>query len=124
MRETMKRGLWIAWVTAILSLADGGDAASAQEFLSGHEDLPLLAGLVQDRDSVTVFDSPQGRVIETYAQTPESSAAVLDAYAAALPQLGWKRKSSSTFVRDGERLTFDVVSKAGPTVVRILITAD
>lgn len=98
--------------------------AQAQEYLSGHEDLPLLAGLTQDRDSVMVFDTPQGRVVETFAQTPESGAKVLSAYAETLPQMGWTRKTPTRFERGAEALVFEVVSKGPPTVVRILLTSD
>jgi len=116
---------WIrtALLATGLALAAAGPARAA-EFLSGHEDLPLLAGLTQDRDSVMVFDTPQGRVVETFAQTQQSSARVLTAYAEALPQMGWTKKSAAKFVRDGETLTFEVVSKGPPTVIRILLTAD
>ncbi len=98
--------------------------AWAQEYLSGHEDLPLLAGLHQDPDSVTVFDTPQGRIVETFAQTPEPAQAVFAAYAEALPQMGWTRRSPSRYVRGAETLVFEVVGKGSPTVVRILLTSD
>lgn len=98
--------------------------AAAQTYLSGHEDLPLLAGLAQDRDSVMVFDTPQGRVVETFAQTRESGDAVLKAYAASLPQMGWTRKSGGRYERGAESLVFEVVSEGPPTVVRILLTSD
>ena len=49
---------------------------------------------------------------------------MLAAYAEALPQMGWTKKSAAKFVRDGETLTFEVVSKGPPTVIRILITSD
>jgi len=117
--------IWIrtALLAAGLALAAAAPARAAG-FLTGHEDLPLLAGLTQDRDSVMVFDTPQGRVVETFAQTPQSAATVLAAYAETLPQLGWSKKTSAKFVRDGETLTFEVVSKGPPTVIRILITSD
>ncbi len=104
-------------------IAAAGDARAA-DYLKGHEDLPLLAGLVQDRDSVMVFDTPQGRVVETYAQTQKTKADVLAAYAEALPQMGWTKKSAGKFVRDGETLVFEVVQKGPPLVMRILMTAD
>lgn len=98
--------------------------AFAQEYLSGHEDLPLLAGLHQDPDSVTVFDAPQGRIVETFAQTPQSAQAVFAAYAETLPQMGWAREAPARYVRGAETLTFEVVGKGSPTVVRILLTSD
>jgi hypothetical protein len=98
--------------------------ALAQEYLSGHEDLPLLAGLHQDPDSVTVFDAPQGRIVETFAQTREPAKAVLAAYAETLPQMGWTRQSPARYVRGAETLVFEVVDAGPPTVVRILLTSD
>lgn len=98
--------------------------ATAQEYLSGHEDLPLLAGLHQDPDSVTVFDAPQGRIVETFAQTQQSAEAVFSAYAATLPQMGWTRETRARYVRGAETLVLEVVGKGSPTVVRILLTSD
>lgn len=123
----MRNGwLWsVRTVAVALALGFAPAAhAQAQAYLSGHEDLPLLAGLTQDRDSVMVFDTPQGRVVETFAQTPESGQAVLSAYAETLPQMGWTRKSPTRFERGAEALVFEVVSKGPPTVVRILLTSD
>lgn len=124
----MRNG-WLCGMRAVVVLAGvlgfaGAALAQAPEYLSGHEDLPLLAGLTQDRDSVMVFDTPQGRVVETFAQTPESGAKVLSAYAETLPQMGWTRKSQTRYERGAEALVFEVVSKGPPTVVRILLTSD
>jgi hypothetical protein len=111
-----------AFFAAALLAAAG--QVQAADYLEGHEDLPLLAGLVQDRDSVMVFDTPQGRIVETFAQTRESRETVLAAYAEALPQMGWTRKAPGKFVRDGETLVFEVTAKGPPLVFRILMTAD
>jgi len=100
------------------------EAKAENTFLVGHEDLPLLAGLVQDPDSVLVFDTPRGRVIEAYAQTNTPASAVLRAYSDALPQLGWSKVGPGEFKRDGETLLFDVVPDKATTVIRIQVTAD
>ncbi len=112
-----------AWTLAAV-VAGASGLASAAEYLKGHEDLPLLAGLTQDRDSVMVFDTPRGRVVEAFAQTPESETRVFAAYAEALPQMGWTKKAPGKFVRDGETLVFEVVAKGPPLVLCILLTAD
>jgi len=98
--------------------------ARAQGFLVGHEDLPLLAGLVQTADSMMVYDVPQGRVVEAFAQTESGASKVFKAYGDALPQMGWKAKSPRKFVRKDETLTFEVISEGHPTVIRILLTSD
>ncbi len=113
--------LWVVWSALILFQAT---PAFAQGYFSGHEDLPLLAGLTQDPESVMVFDTPQGRVVETFAQTSEPAVRVLAAYAEALPQMGWTKKAEGRFVRDGETLVFEAVAKGPPTVLRVLLTAD
>ncbi|MBN2752864.1 MAG: hypothetical protein JXQ84_09170 [Rhodospirillaceae bacterium] len=123
MHKTAKKALRATAIVMMLALAVPS-AAFAQAFLRGHEDLPLLAGLTQDRDSVMVFDTPQGRVVEAFAQTPEPATKVLAAYASALPQMGWSKVSAEKFVRNSEILTFEVVAKGPPTVIRILLTAD
>ncbi len=98
--------------------------AQAQDFLNGHEDLPLLSGLVQDPASTLVFDTPRGRVVETYAQSESAAADILKAYDTTLPQMGWQTDGNHRFVRDKETLTFEVISPKHPTVLRILLTSD
>lgn len=114
---------WVRGAAVALALL-GATPALAQQYLSGHEDLPLLAGLHQDPDSVTVFDTPQGRIVETFAQTSQPAKAVFAAYAETLPQMGWTRKSQTRFERGAETLSFEVVGNGSPTVLRILLTSD
>jgi len=81
-------------------------AAWAQDnrFVAGFEDLPLMPGLEQGKDSGTVFDSPAGRVIEAYAEGSVAAADVDAFYAETLPQLGWRRMSERRYRREGEIL--------------------
>jgi hypothetical protein len=113
-----------AWTLAAV-VAGGSGLASAAEYLKGHEDLPLLAGLAQDRDSVMVFDTPRGRVVEAVAQTRNPKPGSVPAGAMPRRCRRWlDKKAAGKFVRDGETLVFEVVAKGPPLVLRILLTAD
>lgn len=94
-------------------------------FVAGFEDLPLMPGLTQEADSVTVFESPYGRLAESWASGHPSQvgrAAVLAFYGATLPQLGWRRSGETTFLRDGEELTLDIAERGNVLVVRFHVS--
>ncbi len=86
--------------------------AWADGFLSGSDDVPLAPGLTEITGSGLVFDTPQGRIVEAYAQGPVASAAVLGFYAQALPQLGWTRQSDGRYRRDDEILGIEVTAES------------
>lgn len=100
--------------------AFAGGASSA--FLAGFDDLPLMPALRQDSDRVTVFESPYGRIAESYASGATTRAAVLEFYAATLPQLGWVRSGETTFRREEEELTLDVTESGGGVTVRFHVS--
>ena len=97
----------IALVAAFLFLAVP-PAASAADFLSGTEDVPLMAGLVEQGDGAVVFDTADGRIVEVTTTGTPSPAAVRAFYAETLPQLGWHAEKGDTWQREDEelRLTF------------------
>ena len=66
--------------------AAGGSATGG--FVTGIEDVPLMAGLVDRPDAALVFDKPSGRIVEAYATSASSRAEVVAFYAETLPELG------------------------------------
>lgn len=100
------------------AFADGVQA----EFLAGFDDLPLMPALRQNSEGVTVFESPYGRIAESYASGATTRAAVLEFYAATLPQLGWARTGETTFRREEEELTLDVTENGDGVTVRFHVS--
>lgn len=101
--------------------------ANAQEltFLSGIDDLPLMPGLQEDTDLTLVFDSAEGRFVETYATGNMTPLAVSEFYRLGLPQLGWLHDGIATFQRDGEILVILPASSTnddGTTTVRFALS--
>jgi len=86
------------------------------------EDLPLMQGMSERPDDTTVFDNPNGRIIEFSTQTSESTAAVKDFYAQTLPPLGWKAADATHFVREKEELKLDFNKKGDATIVHFSVT--
>jgi hypothetical protein len=110
-----------AFLAALLVFAALAGPARAQgAFVAGIEDLPLMPGLTAQGDA-SVFDAPQGRVVEATAQGPHARAAVLEFYARALPQLGWRAEGEGRFAREGERLIIEFPASQGATLVRFFL---
>lgn len=107
-----------------LMLAFGAHAARAADgaaFVSVIDDLPLMAGLQEVGEGVE-FTTGQGRIVEATATARPgadvSERAVLDFYAATLPQLGWRKSGAAQFAREGEVLELLFGTSAGRLTVR------
>ena len=57
-------------------------------FIEQVTDLPLMPGLSELRGAGVVFDKPDGRIVEAYAEGGVDREAVLDFYYNTLPELG------------------------------------
>lgn len=88
-------------------------------FVEGFEDLPLAPGLVSVPEAGIGFDKPTGRIIVAYARGAVTKAAVEDFYSTTLPQLGWTAESGGGgYLREGERLTIEILGPDGAVIVR------
>lgn len=108
--------------------------AVSTEFLRYVEDLPLASGLVEDTSAITVFDKPNGRIVETRASGRLSSVAgVMTFYRETLPQLGWMDTAPASasraarvvklrFVRAREMLSLSIAKDNGGVTVQFAIT--
>jgi hypothetical protein len=119
MKDAMRRLATIAFALLLLALP-----ATAQQFVDGIDDLPLMAELTRAGDA-TVFDAAQGRVVEALAEGPVTRAAVLAFYARTLPQLGWRSEAEGRFAREGEKLVLEFPpARAGATLVRFFLSPE
>jgi hypothetical protein len=91
--------------------------ASAEEFVAGTEDVPLIPGLKPVAGSALVFDKPEGRIVEAQAQGTLTRAKVQGFYLTSLPQLGWKKIGADRWQRDAERLMLDFHGEDGHLTV-------
>ncbi len=98
----------------------GSDAAGG--FVTGVEDLPLIAGLIEDADAGLVFDKPSGRIVEAYAAGALARADVVAFYAQTLPELGWRHVDELAFVREGEALHIVIAGDDGAITVRFSLS--
>ena len=89
-------------------------------FSSVIENLPLMHGFSEDKDSAVIFESPGGRIIETSAVGKGVWIDISGFYKKSLPELGWKTKSSTSYIREGELLNLELVEKDSEGKVRIL----
>jgi hypothetical protein len=120
---TSVRRRWKAGALAfLLTVAMAATGAADTAFVSGIDDLPLMAGLVEEQGAALVFDSPSGRVVETEASGPLSRAEVMAFYATTLPELGWRRQGEAVFTRDRETLTLELAERPGGVVVRFVLS--
>jgi hypothetical protein len=94
-------------------------AGAADGYVSGFEDLPLAPGLVSVPDAGIAFDNPTGRIVVAYARGAVAKSAVEKFYNSTLPQLGWAAETpKGSYLREGERLTIEVLGKDGAVTVR------
>ncbi len=102
-----RRRLLCGAVIGMAALIAKKVASAGDAYLSGVEDLPLMPGLSERRELATVFDSPSGRIVETFAVGAVSPAEVTTFYERTLPQLGWQNEGGGVFRREGERLRLE-----------------
>lgn len=108
---------------ACLVMAPGArPPAWAIEYFSAIADLPVAAGLTEQKDKSTVFDAPVGRIITAYATGKVAPEDVLDFYDGALPPLGWEKTGEGTFRRKAETLKIDVLGGQGGAPVNVSFT--
>lgn len=96
-------------------------AWSAETFVYGFEDLPLMQGLSQVAGNSVLFDTPQGRIVQASATGALSRADVLTFYKETLPQLGWTRVAEGEFQREGEMLKLEFKNALPDLEVRFLV---
>ena len=98
---------------------------TAPKFIPGVNGLPLVTGLVLMPGRHIIFDTPEGRIIEAFADGKISPANILGFYKDTLPQLGWIVKSKNEFERENEVLRIEVfANKKNQSIVRFFITPD
>ena len=130
MRNVNRRRLHYATAFAVLLLAvidlAGMRSPAAQDggFVKEVVDLPLMPGLAEVADAGVIFDKPDGRIVEAYAQGVVERAAVLQFYSKTLPQLGWHEAGATEFQREGEKLSLDFLSGGGALSVRFTLTPE
>ena len=98
--------------------------AESPEFVAGTVDLPLMPGLEGAADGPVVFDSPAGRIVESWAVGKATTAAVDAFYADSLPQLGWRQTGPATYRRESEVLTIETESVPEGVTIRFQIAPD
>jgi len=98
--------------------------ATAQEFLEGLEDVPLMPGLSTVEDAGMVFDTPGGRIVESYATGALDRGQVIGFYAETLPALGWSAVSEVRYVREGEVLVLDLFGPDRDLLVRFTLAPE
>lgn len=108
-----------------LALCLGGVSAQSQtqgDFFEALYDVPVMPGLEELHDQAMLFDKPDGRIASVAAASKTVSAAqIAQFYAETLPQMGWEKVSGNQYVRDGNRLSFEIVKKPPLTIVHFTL---
>ncbi len=115
----MKNILLTAFLFLFIALPARAETVRYSEAM---EDLPLMATMQELPDSVVVFDTPNGRIVEMTAQTAASQEQIKKFYNNALPQLGWHTQAPHIYWRDGERLTVDMHVDGANTLVHFSLS--
>ncbi len=90
-------------------------AAAQADYSSVITDLPLMPTMKEDPSKIVAFDTPDGRILETTAETTAQLKQVLGYYGQTLPSLGWKliKGTYNVYNREKEMLTIEVFQKPG-----------
>lgn len=85
-----------------------------------------MPGLSEIEDRASIFDKPQGRIVETQAAIAPAllNARVRDYYATVLPQFGWRPVSGDRFKRNREHLSLRYEGTGADRVVFLTITPE
>ena len=106
-------------------LKDTFESMLKEAGVNGVNGLPLVTGLVLMPGRHIIFDTPEGRIIEAFADGRISPTNILAFYKDTLPQLGWNVKSKNEFQRENEVLRIEVsANKKNQSIVRFFITPD
>lgn len=97
--------------------AHADEAVDEVAYISGFEDLPLMDGMVEREDLNIVFDTVEGRIVQSFAETEDSYENVMKFYKETLESLGWVESGKDTFSRDDGVLTIEVVEES-PLVIK------
>ena len=116
---TMRRLATLFSVLAVLSAP-----TSAQDFVPGFEDLPLMRGLAPIAGTGHVFDSPAGRLVESHATGAVTRADVVAFYQESLVALGWSETGPDQFRRESERLHIVTSGQDGDLQVLFRLAPD
>ena len=103
-------------VFLFINALNAGFVWSTEKFLTGFSDLPIMPGMQELPDANISFDTASGRIVEAFAKTEQTVERILSFYKNVLPQLGWKVKKDTMFVRDTEILIIDL-RKDGDSVI-------
>lgn len=95
---------------------------TAPRFLSSLEDVPLMPGLEEEAAQAVVFDTPEGRLVESAARGHVDPDSVARFYNEALPELGWRTEGGLRFSREGEMMEIVVRPDAGAVVVLFAVS--
>lgn len=112
---------------AALLLSVAALAASAEGFVEGVEDLPLMPGLQALPGAGIAFAEPQGRIVVGYAEGRVDAQSVLRFYTRTLPELGWSPVAddgpgASFYRRESDRLTLELFDHARRLIVRFTVS--
>ncbi len=110
----------VGLLVLVTSVPMPASATDPSGFLKEVDDLPLAPGLVEQPGG-TLFDSPQGRIVEATAQGALLEVEVRQFYDESLPELGWHQVASGVYRRDKEVLRIDY-SDGTPMVVHFAVT--
>jgi hypothetical protein len=106
---------------AFISFGSSPTVFAGDKFITGFSDLPIMPGMRELPDADVSFDTTSGRIVIAFVKTDRKVNAVMVFYDRVLRQLGWEKKSSRTFMRDEEILTFDFVNDGDSLIVRFSI---
>ena len=112
----------VAGLLAAASPAVYAEEEEAGAFLAAIEEVPLMAGLTEEKTPALDFDKPDGRLVETYAHGEVAAEEAAEFYRAVMPEFGWQNIDGLVFLREGEMLRIELIPEEHALVVRFVLS--
>ncbi len=92
------------------------DYQSSRQHLSHAKEIPLPTAFEEDKAEALLYNTPDGRIMESNATGKGDKDAIIDFYTQSLTELGWTKntnhnnKISARYIKDGERLDITITT--------------
>jgi len=88
---------------------------SQESFVNGFDDIPIYKNMQNDKDSLILFDTINGRYLSSEIVGKEKMEDVRKFYLEVLPNLGWRMENENIFLRDSEKLEINYFKEENDT---------
>jgi hypothetical protein len=122
MIKSAKTTIALLFLACLLAVVQ--PAWSADRFVAGLGELPLMPGLREGIERRLIYEKADGRIVNTVARGAPNIQQIEAFYNETLPQLGWRKGSALEFVREQEILSLTIIRLSSTSEVQYKIAPE